>query len=212
MKLRFEPTDPPPHELTLAPNDKNVCHISSDTADENGCPAPSDTAAENGCPAPSDTADKAIFCGERAGQRAFWAKGYASMPTEAKEIREEVFVREQGFAEEFDEIDAYAVHILLFCGDRAIGTCRIFECDGSWQIGRVALVREFRGRGCGRRLLAAAEAHIQRQGGARCSLHAQTRAQAFYEKCGYRPCGKPFDEEGCPHVAMTKSLNALKNL
>ena len=48
---------------------------------------------------------------------------------EAKKIREEVFVKEQGFREEFDGIDEMAIHIVLFDGEKAVGTCRLFSHD-----------------------------------------------------------------------------------
>lgn len=43
-------------------------------------------------------------------------KIYNQLPDEAKEIRLEVFVKEQGFEEEFDDIDETAAHIVLFDG------------------------------------------------------------------------------------------------
>ena len=40
----------------------------------------------------------------------------AGLPEEAKKIRLEVFVKEQGFEEEFDSVDDTAAHIVLFDG------------------------------------------------------------------------------------------------
>lgn len=51
-------------------------------------------------------------------------KLYDEIPKEAKTIREAVFIKEQGFKEEFDEIDDVAKHVLLFDGDIPVGTCR----------------------------------------------------------------------------------------
>lgn len=135
----------------------------------------------------------------------FSAKVYSDLPEEAKAIREGVFVREQGFCEEFDETDKKAEHVLLFYGQRPAGTCRLFEREG-WHIGRVAVERAFRDMGCGKLLMRAAEERILERGGDCCTLYAQTRAQAFYEKCGYTAEGEPFSEENCPHVAMKKLL------
>ena len=39
---------------------------------------------------------------------------YDSLPDEAVEIRENVFVKEQGFEKEFDEIDEKAIHLVMF--------------------------------------------------------------------------------------------------
>ena len=43
-------------------------------------------------------------------------KVYPALPTEAASIRKEVFMEEQGFVEEFDEIDHQARHIVVFKG------------------------------------------------------------------------------------------------
>lgn len=52
---------------------------------------------------------------------------YDSFPSYAKEIRETVFIQEQGFQSEFDEIDNTAVHFVLFDEDEIpIATCRVF--------------------------------------------------------------------------------------
>lgn len=53
-------------------------------------------------------------------------KIYDEIPEEAKTIREAVFIKEQGFKDEFDEIDDVAKHVLLFEGDIPVGTCRFF--------------------------------------------------------------------------------------
>ena len=51
---------------------------------------------------------------------------YDALPEEARKIREMVFMQEQGFEEEFDTIDDYAKHLILFDGEVAAGTCRFF--------------------------------------------------------------------------------------
>ena len=39
---------------------------------------------------------------------------YDTLPEEAVRIRREVFMEEQGFAEEFDELDGRAKHLVLY--------------------------------------------------------------------------------------------------
>ena len=41
-------------------------------------------------------------------------KIYDYLPAEGRAIREEVFLKEQGFEEEFDEIDARAMHVMAY--------------------------------------------------------------------------------------------------
>lgn len=129
-----------------------------------------------------------------------------SLPPEARAIREEVFVREQGFVNEFDDIDERAVHVVLYCGGEPAGTCRVFAEGGRAHIGRVAVRRALRGQGAGGMLLAAAEEAAREMGFAAAALAAQVRARGFYEKVGYTACGAPFDEEGCPHILLQKRL------
>ena len=140
----------------------------------------------------------------------YHTRAFRHLPAEAKLIREEVFMHEQGFTEEFDETDKIALHVLLFFGQNAVGTCRFFRQKDGWYIGRVAVRRNFSGNGCGKMLLGAAEREIANRGGTFCRLHAQVRAARFYERCGYTPCGQPFDEEGCPHILMQKTLKPLE--
>lgn len=135
-------------------------------------------------------------------------RSYNALPPEAAAIREAVFMREQGFAEEFDDIDSRAVHLVLFADGVPAATCRYYwnKDQGCHAIGRIAVQKPFRGRGLGAAVLRAAEAHIARAGGCQAVLAAQVRAGGFYQKQGYLPCGAPFDEEGCPHIWMRKAL------
>lgn len=53
---------------------------------------------------------------------------FQTIPQQAVEIRQKVFVDEQGFQNEFDDIDLIAVHFVLFDDlDVPIATCRVFK-------------------------------------------------------------------------------------
>lgn len=136
----------------------------------------------------------------------FTAKAFDALPAEAKGIREEVFVREQGFCGEFDERDKKSRHVVLYYRQNAAGTCRFFADESGWHIGRVAMLAKYRGLHAGERLMRFAEEQVRAAGGTEVSLDAQASAAGFYEKCGYRPVGEIFDEEGCPHRKMKKPL------
>ncbi len=134
---------------------------------------------------------------------------YEQFPECAKEIREAVFVKEQGFRDEFDETDASAVHIVVF--DNAgvpVGTCRVFwnEERASYILGRLAVLKEHRGERLGSLIVREAEQYVQKTGQAQLALHAQCTASAFYEKLGYTAFGEIEEEQGCPHVWMKKSV------
>ena len=141
-----------------------------------------------------------------AAAHGYAARTFDALPADARTIREEVFVREQGFTEEFDETDGRAKHIVLYRSGDAVGTCRVFLQDGRAHVGRVAVRKAERGRGAGGALLAAAEQTARAMGMRSVELAAQVRAAEFYRKYGYAPCSAPFDEEGCPHIRMRKDL------
>lgn len=133
---------------------------------------------------------------------------FKKLPEEAKKIRTDVFVKEQGFQNEFDEKDSTAIHIVVFDLSNPVATCRIYHSEERhcYVIGRIAVLKEYRGRNVGRELINAAEKEIQNKGGDRAELFAQIRAAAFYEKNGYFALGDSYADEGCPHVWMRKGL------
>ena len=125
----------------------------------------------------------------------------------AKAIRVRVFMDEQGFCEEFDEIDNIATHLVAFDSDTPIATCRVFKnTDGKYQVGRLAVIPEYRGKGIGEKMLAASEDIVAAHGGDCVLLHSQCRAQGFYAKCGFVAYGEIDYDEDCPHVWMKKSV------
>ncbi len=105
------------------------------------------------------------------------------LPEAAKEIRIKVFVEEQGFQDEFDHTDDISTHIVLFEASEPIAVCRFYysaerQC---YVIGRIAVLKEFRGRDLGTALLRAAEQEIMRMHGKTAELSAQVRVSVFYE-------------------------------
>ncbi len=137
-----------------------------------------------------------------------YTKLYNTLPEEARKIREEVFIQEQGFKNEFDEIDIHANHLILYDNKRPIATCRFFAhgLPEDYVIGRIAVIKEYRGQNIGTYLLKAAETEIKKIGGKRIFLHAQNKVKNFYEKRGYSSFGKIELDEYCPHVWMSKEI------
>lgn len=135
-------------------------------------------------------------------------KFYNSLPDEAAAIRTEVFVEEQGFENEMDDIDSCAEHLVAFDGEKPVGTCRFFLKEGTdYTAGRLAVIKEYRGRHVGASLLGAVEKRVKEKGGTRVALHSQVRAEHFYERQGYTPYGEIGYEEGCPHIWMYKDID-----
>lgn len=123
---------------------------------------------------------------------------------QAFDLRRDVFCGEQGVSEEaeFDGLDDEATHIVALSGGRVVCTCRLLFEGEICRLGRMASAAEHRRGGAGREVIAVAVEAAREAGCERIVIHAQRRAQAFYEACGFEPYGDTFDEEGIPHVMM----------
>ena len=123
-------------------------------------------------------------------------------------LRIEVFVREQNVPVELELDDKdhsmNTVHIGYFNGDKLIGVARLIH------IGRVAIDREYRGRGIGHELIIGCE-NIAKQILKKeiiIELSAQIQAEKFYESLGYnRVNDKIYLDAGIKHVDMRKVIN-----
>lgn len=133
------------------------------------------------------------------------------LPEEARLLRTLIFIEEQGFVREFDDLDDAAVHIVAFDGDKPIGTCRYYpRPDGSYAIGRIAVAREYRGKGVGSALVLEAERRVALLGAKTTVVSAQLRAAGFYRSLGYIEQGSPYPEEHVPHILMAKGIETTK--
>jgi predicted GNAT family N-acyltransferase len=129
------------------------------------------------------------------------------LPTDAKVIREEVFMKEQGFEDEFDDLDAISYHAVLYENGQPIGTARTFLQDDIYVIGRVAVIKEKRKQHLGKEIMLTIEEKIKELHGTKIMLSAQTRARGFYETLGYVVQGEEYLDEYCPHIKMIKIVN-----
>ena len=132
---------------------------------------------------------------------------YDSLPDDAKKIREEVFVKEQGFQNEFDEIDKKSVHIVLYDENTPVAVCRLYCENFVYVLGRLAVIKNYRGKNIGSLMLEEAEKYVSEKGGNEIILHAQCRATGFYKKSGYSEYGEIDYDEYCPHIHMRKLLH-----
>jgi predicted GNAT family N-acyltransferase len=124
-----------------------------------------------------------------------------------RRVREPVFVKEQGvpIAMEWDDDDLIAHHLLALDQDKnPIASARLV---GNGQIGRMAVLPEWRNQGIGTALLSSLIEHADSIGLQTLFLHAQTSAESFYAKAGFISNGDPFMEAGIAHQKMTLSLN-----
>lgn len=136
-------------------------------------------------------------------------KVFDSITDDARNIRENVFIKEQGFEREYDEIDLVAKHIVIYDNDVAVGTCRVFWCEeeNSYHVGRIAVLKEHRGKNLGKLLMSEAEKLTKSLGGKTLKLGGQVRAAGFYDKLGYERYGEEYLDEGYPHIPFVKHLD-----
>lgn len=133
---------------------------------------------------------------------------YDALPQSALDIRITVFVTEQGFVDEVDDIDSVATHFVLYDVDKAVATCRVFDRDkDNCVLGRFAVLREYRGKGYGRRLLDYVCDFAKDRGKHSVVLHSQYDAKDFYKKCGFSECSEVDYEQDCPHIWMKRSVD-----
>ena len=124
-------------------------------------------------------------------------------------LRRTVFIEEQGVpeADEIDELDGEAIHLLAEVEGRPVGSARLLVRGETGKIGRVCVLAEQRGAGLGAALIHAAVAELRRIPGVRqAKLGAQTHALGFYEKLGFTALGPEYIDAGIPHRDMVLAL------
>jgi predicted GNAT family N-acyltransferase len=128
-------------------------------------------------------------------------------------IRMEVFVAEQQVPadEEMDELDSVAVHVLALAAGQPVGTGRlILEEDGFARIGRMAVLRPYRGQGVGSAILAQLMDLARERGVAIARLAGQLHAIPFYERFGFVAYGDVFEEAGIQHRMMERNIDEAR--
>src|SRR5690606_35739839 len=119
-------------------------------------------------------------------------------------LRREVFVVEQKVPEEeeHDADDLTATHFAAILDGEVVGTLRLIDKPEHIKIGRVAVSRNWRGKGIAARMIEAAMAHGRARGQDRFFLTAQSDKIGMYEKFGFVAFGPEFQDGGMPHRAM----------
>ncbi|MGH8184539.1 MAG: GNAT family N-acetyltransferase [Rhodanobacteraceae bacterium] len=124
-------------------------------------------------------------------------------------VRETVFVLEQHVPldMEIDDDDPRSVHVLARTSDGTpIGAGRLTP---GGQIGRMAVLRDWRGRDVGTMLLGTLLDQARARRLAEVSLHAQRSALPFWLHHGFATVGEEFEEAGIPHMNMRRALDPV---
>lgn len=149
-------------------------------------------------------------------------------------VRRAVFVDEQGYEIEFDQIDEASdcIHVTLYADGQLAGCSRVFPeeleraadaealvppaCDMDegvaageiYIMGRVAVLSTMRRRGLASKIIVASEAAARDAGAKLIKLHAQEYVLPLYVKAGYTQIAPvDYEDEGQPHVWMAKRVD-----
>lgn len=135
-------------------------------------------------------------------RRAVWSDDRERLST----IRTQVFILEQRVPTglEWDGLDDSAIH--LIAEDHKglpLGCARLLP---NGQIGRMAVLRPWRGKGIGRALLRLALDIARAEGYDRVFLNAQVSVRDFYARQGFSAVGDIFTEADIAHIRMESDL------
>ncbi len=124
---------------------------------------------------------------------------------ELLDIRNEVFTIEQKVPADldYDEFDDTSKHVIVYSENSPVATGRILS-DG--HIGRVAVLKNFRGHGIGRIIIDKLIEYGKAQEYKTVYLGAQLTALGFYERLGFSSYGDMFLDGGLRHIMMKMEI------
>jgi len=130
-----------------------------------------------------------------------WIDGLSQL----KNIREKVFIQEQKVTPqlEWDGMDEKAIHFLVFNDKAAIGCARAIVIKDHMQLGRMAVLKEYRGQGIGSALLEKAMTIAKLNQLPAIYISAQCHAIDFYKKFGFEVKSDIYLDAEIPHRDMT---------
>ncbi|MGM8214635.1 GNAT family N-acetyltransferase [Bacillaceae bacterium W0354] len=129
---------------------------------------------------------------------------------EAFQIRKTVFIDEQNVPAnlEMDEHDETAIHFVGYDeNQKPIAASRLRFIDDYGKLERICVLKEHRGKQFGKSIILQMEEYIKQHGYQKSKLNAQSYAETFYKKLGYKTISDEFMDAGIPHVTMIKQLS-----
>ena len=120
-------------------------------------------------------------------------------------LRMSVFCDEQGYPrdKELDNLEDSSLHLSLYSDGLLAGCGRVSHLqDDTFLIGRIALYRQFRGKGLGRVLVCELISKARELGAGKIMVNAQVQAMGFYQTLGFVVCGDEFMDETILHIPM----------
>ena len=123
---------------------------------------------------------------------------------EAFAIRREVFVDEQRWpeGEAFDEFEDNAMHLMVYADEAPAAAGRIWHDGSVFRIGRIAVLKKFRGQKLGDLVMRLLLYKAFNSGAETVHIGAQKYIVPFYQKFGLKECGEEYEQAGIPHIEM----------
>ncbi len=119
-------------------------------------------------------------------------------------IRKIVFVEEQDCPPELEwENEDVSSHFLALSDQKPCGACRWRRTENGYKLERFAVLKEFRGNGVGKALVATVLDDLPKDADY-IYLNAQLDAMGLYAKFGFVAEGDQFEEAGIQHFKMVK--------
>lgn len=120
--------------------------------------------------------------------------------------RQEVFAVEQNIAyQDLDYLDQHSSHIFIKDGHNLAAYLRVIDAGAKFKetsIGRVLTLKDYRGKGYGRKLMEETLKFIEGQKAFPVRIDAQQYLSRFYESLGFEKTSEPFILEGISHIEM----------
>ncbi len=123
-------------------------------------------------------------------------------------IREKVFIEEQKVEPqlEWDGMDEEAIHLLAFKDKKPIGCARFFVIENQMQLGRMAVLKEYRGGNIGSSLIEKAITIAKLNHLKTIYVSAQCHAIDFYKKFGFKVTSDIYLDAEISHRDMKLKL------
>lgn len=126
------------------------------------------------------------------------------------DLREEVLRKPIGLSLKNEDLSGDALDTITVAleNEKVIGCVMLHshESPEIIKLRQMAVAYTHQGKGIGRMLVLAAEAHARESGIKKIVLHARITAEPFYKKLGYLTTSGEFTEVDIPHVVMEKAL------
>ena len=124
-------------------------------------------------------------------------------------VRGIVFCEEQKcpYSREVDGLDFSAIHFLCTAENEPIATARMRLLKDYAKIERLAVRKEYRGKGIGKDMFTFVLNHANEMGYNKIKIHAQVYLLRFYEDFGFVKQGEKFLDANIEHYCMVKEIN-----